>query len=91
VLSRKALGEMCAPAARIGAALPEFAAVGLGFFSLEDEGRRIVGHTGDQASYRFDPAASTGVILVLNTTNDDGVGDAEMAALVREALGALRR
>lgn len=95
VLSRRTLEEMWAPAARTGAALPEFAAVGLGFFSLEDEGRRIVGHTGDQAGYRsyvyFDPAASTGVILVLNTTNDEGVGDAEMAALAREALGALRR
>ena len=69
--------------------------VGLGFFCLEDEGRRVVGHTGDQAGYRsyvyFDPAASTGVILVFNTNNDDGVGDPQMAALSREALGALRR
>ena len=50
---------------------------------------------GDQAGYRsyvyFDPAASTGVILVFNTTNDNGVGDPEMAALSREALTALRR
>ena len=39
----------------------------------------------DAGGYRwyvyFDPAASTGVILVFNTNNDDGVGDPEMAAL----------
>ena len=95
VLGRRTLEEMWTPTVRTGAALPELAAVGLGFFSLEHEGRRIVGHTGDQAGYRsylyFDPAASTGVILVFNTTNDDGAGDAEMAALAREALAALRR
>jgi CubicO group peptidase (beta-lactamase class C family) len=95
VLRRRTLEEMWAPSVRTGAALPELAAVGLGFFSLEHEGRRIVGHTGDQAGYRsyvyFDPAASTGVILVLNTNNDDGMGDPEMAALAREALAALRR
>jgi CubicO group peptidase (beta-lactamase class C family) len=95
VLPRRTLEEMWAPSVRTGAALPELAAVGLGFFSLEHEGRRIVGHTGDQAGYRsyvyFDPAASTGVILVFNTNNDDGMGDPEMAALAREALAALRR
>ena len=95
VLTRRTLEEMWTPSVRTGAALPELAAVGLGFFSLEHDGRRIVGHTGDQAGYRsyvyFDPAASTGIILVFNTTNDDGVGDAEMAALAREALAALRR
>jgi CubicO group peptidase (beta-lactamase class C family) len=80
---------------RTGSALPEFAAVGLGFFSLEHEGRRIVGHTGDQAGYRsyvyIDPAASSGILLVFNTTNQDGGGDAELGALAREAIAALRR
>lgn len=95
VLARRTLQEMWTPSVRTGGALPEFAAVGLGFFSLEHEGRRIVGHTGDQAGYRsylyFDPAASTGVILVFNSNNDDGAGDAEMAALAREALSTLSR
>jgi CubicO group peptidase (beta-lactamase class C family) len=95
VLSRRTLEEMWTPSVRTEAALPELAAVGLGFFSLEHEDRRIIGHTGDQAGYRsyvyFDAAASTGVILVFNTTNDDGAGDPEMAALSREALAALRR
>ena len=95
VLGRRTLEQMWRPAVRTGASLPELAAVGLGFFSLEHDGRRIVGHTGDQAGYRsylyFDPAASTGVVLVFNTTNDDGAGDPEMVALAREALAALRR
>jgi CubicO group peptidase (beta-lactamase class C family) len=95
VLDRRTLEEMWAPSVRTGSALPEFAAVGLGFFSLEHEGRRIVGHTGDQAGYRsyvyIDPAASSGILLVFNTTNQDGGGDAELGALAREAIAALRR
>jgi hypothetical protein len=54
-----------------------------------------VGHTGDQAGYRSyvysDPAASSGILLVFNTTNQDGGGDAELGALAREAIAALRR
>jgi CubicO group peptidase (beta-lactamase class C family) len=95
VLARRTLEEMWTPSARTGAELPEFAAVGVGFFSLEHEDRRIIGHTGDQAGHGsyvyFDPAASTGVILAFNTNNDDGAGDTEMAALAQEALSALRR
>jgi CubicO group peptidase (beta-lactamase class C family) len=76
------------------AALPEFAAVGLGFFSLESDGRRIIGHTGDQAGYRsylyVDPASRNGIILAFNTTNDRGAGEREMAALAAEAIAALR-
>jgi CubicO group peptidase (beta-lactamase class C family) len=94
VLRRSTLQEMWRPLVETGAALPEFAAVGLGFFSLDAGGRRIVGHTGDQAGYRsyiyLDPAARTGIILVFNTTNDGGAGEREMAALADEALAALR-
>jgi CubicO group peptidase (beta-lactamase class C family) len=95
VLGRRTLAEMWVPTIRTGAALPELAAVGLGFFTVEHEGRRIVGHTGDQAGYRsyvyFDPAASSGIVLVFNTTNQGGAGEAEMAALAGEAIAALRR
>jgi CubicO group peptidase (beta-lactamase class C family) len=94
VLERSTLREMWTPAVETGAALPEFASVGLGFFSLEAGGRRIVGHTGDQAGYRSyiyaDPAAGIGIILVFNTTNDGGAGEREMAALAAEAIAALR-
>ncbi len=93
VLRRATLLEMWAPIAKTGAAIPEFAAVGLGFFSLDMKGRRIVGHTGDQAGYRsyiyIDPTSSSGIILVFNTTNDDGRGGPEMAALAAQAIDAL--
>ncbi len=85
---------MWRPIVETGNALPEFAAVGLGFFSLGDEGRRVVGHTGDQAGYRsyvyLDPSTSAAVILVFNTTNDGGAGDREMAALAEAAMRVLR-
>jgi CubicO group peptidase (beta-lactamase class C family) len=94
VLRRGTLREMWTPAVETDAALPEFAAAGLGFFSLESAGRRIVGHTGDQAGYRsylyVDPASGNGIILAFNTTNDRGAGEREMAALAAEAIAALR-
>jgi CubicO group peptidase (beta-lactamase class C family) len=93
-LRRATVEEMWRPIVETGNALPEFAAVGLGFFSLGDEGRRVVGHTGDQAGYRsyvyIDPSTSAAVILVFNTTNDGGAGDREMTALAEAAMGLLR-
>ncbi len=94
VLGRATIREMWRPGVETGAALPEFAASGLGFFSLEADGRRIVGHTGDQAGYRsyvyIDPEAASGIVLVFNTTNDGGAGAREMSALAAEAIAALR-
>ena len=94
VLPRATLREMWAPVAKTGGALPEFASVGLGFFSLERNGRRMVGHTGDQAGYRsyiyLDPASSSAVILVFNTSNDDRSDGPEMAALAAQAVDVLR-
>jgi CubicO group peptidase (beta-lactamase class C family) len=93
VLARRTLQEMWTPAVETGAPLPELASVGLGFFSLDAGGRRIVGHTGDQAGYRsylyLEPAASSGIILVFNTTNDGGAGEREMAELSRASLALL--
>lgn len=95
VLRRGTLEEMWRPLVETGAALPEFGWAGLGFFSLEAEGRRVVGHTGDQAGYRsylyIDPVASSGMILVFNTTNDGGAGEREMAALAGAAIPVLKR
>jgi CubicO group peptidase (beta-lactamase class C family) len=94
VLRRRTLLEMWRPLVRTGTTLPEFAAVGLGFFSLEADGRRIIGHTGDQAGYRsylyIDPVASSGIILVFNTTNDGGAGGREMVELAMTAIEQLR-
>ena len=93
VLARATLEEMWRPvlASREGYTAGE--SVGLGFFLLERNGRRIVGHTGDQGGYRsflyLDPAAGTAVIVGLNTTNysrDDAAG---WQRLVEAGLGAL--
>jgi CubicO group peptidase (beta-lactamase class C family) len=93
VLPERTLEEMWRPLVETGAALPEFASVGLGFFSMEADGRRIIGHTGDQAGYRsylyIDPAASSGIILVFNTTNEAEAGKREMAALADAAIQML--
>ena len=94
MLARRTLAEMWVPAVRTGAELPELSAVGLGFFSLEHDGRRLLGHTGDQAGYRsyiyFDPAARSGIVLVFNTTNDDVAWNPLLAPLAQEAIAALR-
>jgi CubicO group peptidase (beta-lactamase class C family) len=67
--------------------------VGLGFFLLERDGRRIIGHTGDQAGYRsllyLDPAAGTAVIVVLNTTNYTREDRAGWMRMVEAGLAAL--
>lgn len=48
--------------------------MGLAFFVLDRNGKRILGHTGSQAGFRsfyyFDPIAKTGIIAVFNTTNN---------------------
>jgi CubicO group peptidase (beta-lactamase class C family) len=94
VVKRATLEEMWRPVAPTGAKLPEFADAGLGFFSLEADDRRIVGHTGDQAGYRsyiyMEPAARSGIVLVFNTSNDTGAGEREMAELARAAIALLR-
>ena len=94
VLSRATLEEMWRPAHTTGAGLPEYADVGLGFFSLEAGGRRIVGHTGDQAGYRsfvyLDPQGGAGLVLAFNTTREGSAAAAGLAALAREGLPLLR-
>ena len=94
VLARKTLEEMWRPVRPTGAAMPEFSQVGLGFFSTEVDGRRIVGHTGDQAGYRsfvyFDPERRTGLVMVFNTTNDAAPGRTRLAELARAGIALLR-
>jgi len=94
VLARASLEEMWPPLHATGAGLPEFSDVGLGFFSLEADGRRIVGHTGDQAGYRsflyLDPGRRTGLVLVFNTTREGSAAQDGLAALAGDGIGLLR-
>jgi CubicO group peptidase (beta-lactamase class C family) len=94
VLSRKSLEEIWRPILPTGLTLPEFSQVGLGFFSTTVDGRRIVGHTGDQAGYRsfvyFDPERRTGLVMVFNTTNDAAPGRERLEELARVGITLLR-
>jgi CubicO group peptidase (beta-lactamase class C family) len=94
VLSRASLEEMWRPAHATRAGLPEFSHVGLGFFSLEADRRRIIGHTGDQAGYRsflyLDPGRRTALVLVFNTTREGSAAAERLAALAHDGLSLLR-
>jgi CubicO group peptidase (beta-lactamase class C family) len=92
VLGRNTLEEMWRAVVPAGRA----ESMGLGFFLREEDGRRFVGHTGDQGGFRsflyFDPSLRTGVIAVVNTSNsvrgetsDDGFREVLRKGL--EALG----
>jgi CubicO group peptidase (beta-lactamase class C family) len=94
VLARRTREEMWRPTRSTGNHLPEFSDVGLGIFSLEADGRRVVGHTGDQAGYRsflyLDPDRQAGVVLVFNTTREGSRADAALGRLAVEAIALLR-
>ncbi len=94
VLSRRSLAVMWRPRLPTGRALPELSRMGLAFFSTEVGGRRIVGHTGDQAGYRsyvyLDPVRRAALVMVFNTTRDESPREARLAALAREGIALLR-
>src|SRR5690606_28220414 len=93
VLARTTLEEMWRPALASREGYTAGDSGGLGFFLLEGNGRRAVGHTGDQGGYRsflyLDPAAGTAVIAVLNTTNHARDDQAGWQRLVEAGVGAL--
>lgn len=70
VLSRASLEEMWRPVVTVDS----LESMGLSFFLRDVNGRRLVGHTGEQAGFRsfvyFDPATGTAVIGVVNTINE---------------------
>jgi CubicO group peptidase (beta-lactamase class C family) len=69
--------------------------MGLSFFVLDREGRRILGHTGSQAGFRsflfFDPANRMAVIAAFNTTNFVSPATSAQRRLQEAALLLLRR
>ncbi|MEA3247847.1 MAG: serine hydrolase domain-containing protein [Gemmatimonadota bacterium] len=75
VLSRSSLDEMWKPVAPMSQSYEAAPGqwTGLGFFVLDRNGQRIIGHTGSQAGFRsfyyFDLATKAAVIAVFNTTN----------------------
>lgn len=75
VLRRASLEEMWTPVVEVGPDPGTGATetMGLGFFIVDVEGRRFLGHTGTQAGYRswvrFEPASRTGYVIVVNTSH----------------------
>ncbi len=57
--------------------------IGLGFFTMNAGGTRLIGHAGEQAGFRswiyFNPASRAGVIACVNTTDDARPADSERA------------
>lgn len=85
VLHRTTLEEMWQPVVPAG----EGQSVGLGFFLVDQNGTRLVGHTGSQAGFRsflyFNPTTRTGVIGVVNTSNDARPEDSAKAFVAAAA------
>lgn len=75
VLDRATLEEMWRAVVPVGDSPLGPEAMGLSFFLYDREGRRLVGHTGSQKSFRsfilLDPAAGVGAIAVVNTADGD--------------------
>jgi Beta-lactamase. len=74
VLSRASLEEMWKPGKPMtqSADTKPTEWMGLSFFVLDRDGRRVLGHTGSQAGFRsffyFDPISRLAVIAAFNTT-----------------------
>ena len=97
VLPRATVDEMMTPVVDVGPDPGSRATerMGLGLFVVESNGRRFVGHTGTQAGYRswirFDPAARTGYVIVVNTSPAGRRGPAPELAAMLEAAHLLFR
>jgi CubicO group peptidase (beta-lactamase class C family) len=74
VLRHATLEEMWRPVVSLATAGGLDEAFGLSFYLYRHGGRTIVGHTGEQSGFRtfffLDPASTTAVVGVVNTTNE---------------------
>ena len=95
VLSRASLNEMWTPVLPMSQSYESAPnqSIGIGFFVLNQNGRRILGHTGSQAGFRsfyyFDPVTQMGVIAVFNTTNYAAPASALQRQMNEAALALL--
>ena len=93
VLARPSLEEMWKSRVRVGGADGSGApadSVGLGYFIREVNGRRIIGHTGSQASFRaffyINPESRSGIIANFNTVAEEGAEHPSAAPLFQGLL-----
>ena len=89
VISRATLEEMWRPVVPVS----DGQQMGLGFFIVTDQGRRLIGHTGEQGGFRsflyFDPVSQAVVVGVVNTTNNARPEESDRA--FRRAAAAARK
>jgi CubicO group peptidase (beta-lactamase class C family) len=89
VLPRATLASMWQPVVRVNAEEE----MGLSFFLRDENGRKLVGHTGTQANFRsffwLNPDTRMAVIGVVNTSND--VDGARSSAGFNEVMAAARK
>ncbi|MGD8495964.1 MAG: serine hydrolase domain-containing protein [Gemmatimonadales bacterium] len=91
VLARTSLEEMWRPVVAVedGGALGHVD-MGRSFFLYDADGRRVVGHTGSQHSFRsfilVDPENHTGLIGVYNTAGGDGETGVDTDAIVERTM-----
>jgi CubicO group peptidase (beta-lactamase class C family) len=92
VLSRASLVEMWTPVKPMsqGYESGQNQWMGLSFFILDRDGRRILGHTGSQAGFRsffyFEPRSRNAIIVAFNTTNYVAPASSLQRALTDAAL-----
>ena len=92
VLSRASLVEMWTPVKPMsqGYEAGQSQAMGLSFFVLDRDGRRVLGHTGSQAGFRsffyFEPRSRNAIIVAFNTTNYVAPASQLQRALTESAL-----
>src|SRR5215216_3355780 len=97
VLKRASLDEMWKPGMPMSQGYESASSqwMGLSFFVLERDGRRVLGHTGSQAGFRsfyyFDPETQAGVIAVFNTTNSLAPANGIQRQMNAAALSVLKR
>ena len=64
--------------------------IGMGYFILEKDGQRLIGHTGSQASFRaffyIDPATRSALIANFNTVAENGAEHPSVAPLFQGLL-----
>jgi CubicO group peptidase (beta-lactamase class C family) len=67
--------------------------MGLSFFIDDDDGRRVISHTGTQANFRsfmlFDPEQRTAFLMVVNTSMEGSDPDAAGLDALMDAASRL--
>jgi CubicO group peptidase (beta-lactamase class C family) len=94
LLTRTTLEEMWQPQIIVKDKDPFKTAVGLSFFILEKDGRRLIGHTGEQKGFMsffyLEPGSKTAAILVFNTINQVDSGISPTRLLMADILDSLQ-